>query len=214
MYLTSLAPIWDKLQIEYGDQEFNAIYGCGEINNPNLMLIFMNPTARNVSSSKSWQGIHAPWLGTKTVWKMLHDLNLINENNLIEQIDSMKVDEWDEEFSEELYQHIKDQSIYITNIAKCTLSDARAVQNSIYNEYLPSMYEEIRLTNPSKVVTFGNQVSSVLLGKSLSVSNYLSDEKERLEFQGLNYDIYPTYYPVGQGRRNMPKAKERILNII
>lgn len=214
MQLRSLTPIWDKLQIEYGDKEFNAIYGCGEIDHPKLMLVFMNPTARNVSSKKSWKGIRAPWLGTKAVWRMLYKLDLFKETSLIEQIESMKADEWDEEFSEMLYQHIKDQSIYITNIAKCTLSDARAVRNSVYKDYLSSMYAEIKSTNPSKVITFGNQVSSVLLGKNLSVSDYLTDEKEVLGYQSSSYSVYPTYYPVGQGRRNMQKAKDRILKII
>jgi hypothetical protein len=49
-----------------------------------------------------------------------------------------------------------------------------------------------------------------LLGKNISVSNYTKNEKEHIN----GYDIYPTYYPVGQGRRNMPLALERIKRIL
>jgi hypothetical protein len=49
-----------------------------------------------------------------------------------------------------------------------------------------------------------------MLGKNISVSNYTKDEKEIVN----GYHIYPTYYPVGQGRRNMPLALERIKRVL
>jgi DNA polymerase len=214
MYLKNLAKKWDKMQIEFGDKEFNSIYGYGEINSPDIMLIFMNPTARNIASHKEWNGIKAPWIGTKGVWKMLHELNLFTDNKLIKEILEKKGVDWDTELAKSVYEAVQVRSIYITNIAKCTLSDARAVKDSIYREYLPTTYQEISEVNPIHVISFGNQVSSILLNKKLSVSNYHDNLNEDLNIGNNAYKVYPTYYPVGQGRRNMPKAKARIKSIL
>jgi len=68
----------------------------------------------------------------------------------------------------------------------------------------------LRLLILKKIITFGNQVSSILLNRTISVSNYIDDQKEMLN----GYEIYPTYYPVGQGRRNMSLAVKRIKKIL
>jgi len=46
MQVTSLFEEFDKLQSIHGDKDLDSIYGCGEINNPSLCLVFMNPTAK------------------------------------------------------------------------------------------------------------------------------------------------------------------------
>jgi uracil-DNA glycosylase len=100
------------------------------------------------------------------------------------------------------------------NVAKCTQVDARPLPNSVFREYRPSFEKEIAIVNPQKIVTFGNQVSSIAVGKPISVSGYLNDELVTISIGDRLYDIYPCYYPVGQGRRNMPIAKRRIKNIL
>jgi uracil-DNA glycosylase len=214
MYLKHLASKWDKMQPKFGDPEYNSIYGYGEIETPNLMLIFMNPTARNIGSHKNWKGIRAPWIGTKGVWKMLHDLELFNNSRLLKKVDEIKGNVWTTDLAKRIYQEIQNSSIYITNIAKCTLSNARAVKNSIYRKYLPTLLDEIDSIKPKHVISFGNQVSSILLDKGLSVANYSNTHHETIEIDKHIYKIYPTYYPMGQGRRNMPQAKARIKRIL
>ncbi|MHC1716909.1 MAG: uracil-DNA glycosylase family protein [Candidatus Dojkabacteria bacterium] len=203
---------FDELQLKYGDPTLSPIYGAGNVNTPEIMFIFMNPTGRNVSSSPSWKGLRAPWLGTKQVWSIFNDLELL-DSLIYGNILSLKQNDWDVFFSEKLYKNLEESSVYITNLAKCTQVDARPLKNNIFKEYLPLMYEEIDYVKPKRIVTFGNQVSSILLNKAISVGNYLSDEKEDLKIQNT-YNIYPTYYPVGQGRRNMPLAIERIKRIL
>ena len=76
------------------------------------------------------------------------------------------------------------------------------------------MLREILLINPKKIITFGNQVSSILLGKPVKVGNY--DKKSSGELLRINdkkFFVYPTYYPVGQGIRNMNLAISRIEEI-
>lgn len=174
----------------------------------------MNPTARNISAHKAWQGLRAPWIGTKEVWKMIRSLNIISDPKILNNVIDLKPEHWDEELAKDLYSELAQNSIYITNIAKCTQIDARALPNSTFKAYLPSMLKEIFLISPRSIISFGNQVSSILLSKPLSVSNYKETEHEILIAKGKKFKVYPTYYPVGQGMRNMPKAVLRIRSII
>ncbi|MDD4381795.1 MAG: uracil-DNA glycosylase family protein [Candidatus Dojkabacteria bacterium] len=200
---------YDKLQLKYGDPTLSSIYGAGCINDPEIMFIFMNPTGRNISSTCSWRGLRAPWIGTKQVWDIYRDIGLL-QSDIYLKIKTLKSEEWDYEFANDVYTDIENHSVFITNLAKCTQIDARPLNNSVFKEYLDLMYKEIDIVNPKKIVTFGNQVSSILLDRSISVSDYVDDQKEILN----GYEIYPTYYPVGQGRRNMSLAVDRIRKIL
>lgn len=199
--------------MQFGDPTLNPIYGAGEIDSPRVCLIFMNPTARNVASVDSWRGLRAPWIGTKNIWRMLNELALFNNKELMHRINEMKPADWDEEFSEQLYREIAKESLYITNIAKCTQIDARHLPDSTFKHFLPSLYEELDTINPEVTFTFGNQVSSLVLGRHISVSNYQNSESELIQLPNNKLSIYPTYYPVGQGMRNMSRAISRI-NIV
>lgn len=200
---------YDSLQRKFGDSSLSSIYGAGCTENPDIMFIFMNPTGRNISSTKNWKGIRAPWVSTKQVWDIFFQLNLLDED-LFSEIRKLKPQEWTIDFTESLYRQFERRGIYITNLAKCTQIDARPLKDSVFKEYLDLMFREIEIVNPKKIVSFGNQVSSILLGKKISVSNYGGLEKEILN----GYELFPTYYPVGQGRRNMPLAVERIRGVM
>ena len=39
----------------------------------------MNPTGRNIASSKDWKGIKSPWIGTKNIWDLFYALDLLDE---------------------------------------------------------------------------------------------------------------------------------------
>ena len=76
------------------------------------------------------------------------------------------------------------------------------------------MFEEIASVNPQNIVSFGNQVSSVLLAKPVSVGDYTGTKNEPLKIGNKKFKVYPTHYPVGQGRRNMPLAMKRIRKVL
>lgn len=213
LQLKQLFPQFNQLQKEYGDSEYFPIYGAGKLESPKIMLIFMNPTGRNIASLQKWNGLRAPWIGTKQVWRLINKLSLIRDKQLSQIIDS-RVSEWTESFAKEIYETVSRNDCYITNFAKCTMSNAKPLPNSVFVQYKDLLLEEIQLVKPKIIVSFGNQVSSLLLSQTISVSNYLNDEFEQLEICGIFYKIYPTYYPVGQGRRNMPLAEKRLLRIL
>ena len=205
MQITKLHATYAKLQKIHGDAALDPVFGAGETDHPDLCLVFMNPTSKNVSSAKSWQGLKAAWLGTKNIWRMFYQLGFI-DLMLWNEINQKKPADWNYEFAERLYLRIKENSIYITNLSKATQIDARPLHDRVFKHYLDLCKEEISIVKPKKIITFGNQVSSVLLGKRIKVSDYRKKHAE-LEIEGKAFKVFPVYYPVGQGMRNMSKAQ-------
>jgi len=211
--VTHLHKAFDLLQKKYGDRNLKSVYGAGCINNPKYMFVFMNPTARNISSKADWDGLRAPWIGTKQVWRLFKELNFLNKDLFI-KIQSLKPNEWNIQLALEIYNDIKNNSIYVTNLAKCTQIDARPLKNSFFKPYIPLLFEEISFIKPKYIITFGNQVSSLILSKSIRVSEYFRGKNELININNFSYKLYPCYYPVGQGRRNMPKTLQRLSAIL
>lgn len=203
---------YDELQNIYGDKNLNAILNGGKFNNPKVCLVFMNPTARNIATEKSWNGLRSPWIGTKNVWTLFYKINMINDN-LYHEIRSKKGNEWDEKFASLVYESVTNNEFYITNLAKCSQSDARSLKDDVFRKYLSLFYEEIYEVNPSKIILFGNQVSSIVLDKKINVSNVRKQNFKKI-IKDKEFDFYPVYYPVGNGAINVQKAIEDINFII
>lgn len=212
LQVTSLHKEYDRLQQQYGEKDLNSIYGAGCITHPKVMFVFMNPTGRNVASSKDWKGIKAAWLGTKNIWKLFYKINVL-DSVMYEKICSMKGNDWDAAFAQTLYQSIADKKIYITNLGKCTQIDARPLPNKVFKEYLSLLEREIDFIKPNIIITFGNQVSSILLNQPISVSTCRKAYYTK-EINEKEYKIYPTFYPVGQGMRNIELAIQDIIELM
>ncbi len=84
----------------------------------------MNPTKKNIAASKNWQGLKAPWIGTKNIWNLFYRVGLLDED-IYNQIKSIKGSDWTENFADEVYNDIKKHEYFITNLGKCTQVDAR-----------------------------------------------------------------------------------------
>ena len=203
---------FDKLQEKFGSATCNSVYGGGKDNNPDLCLVFMNPTAKNIATSKDWEGIRCQWLGTKQVWKFLEAVDLFDKN-LNNKIQNMKPKDWSPEFCKKVYDEVTRQKVYITNLAKCTQDDARPLPDKVFKEYRDLLLEEIKMVNPKKIILFGNQVSSIVLNKKVSVSEYRKISED-LVIENKIFKFYPVYYPVGNGFFNAPKAIEDLKYII
>ena len=52
MKLEDLKQEYDKLQEKYGAKGLDSIYNGGCTENPEICFVFMNPTGRNIASSK------------------------------------------------------------------------------------------------------------------------------------------------------------------
>lgn len=203
---------YDALQKIYGDPSLHSIYNGGEENHPDVLFIFMNPTGRNVASLPGWHGIRAPWIGSKNIWKLFYQLGLLEEEIYLE-IQKKKPKEWTEEIAFIVYENVKKHHYFITNLGKCTQIDARPLPNYIYEQYLELLLEEIYLLNPKKIICFGNQISSILLKQPITVSTCRRKEFT-LKIKKKRYPCYPTYYPIGNGMRNIDKAIIDIQSIL
>lgn len=208
MQITSLHPEFDKLQRKHGSPKLDSVYGCGCISNPDVCFVFMNPTGKNVASNKAWTGLKAPWLGTKNTWKLFNSVGVLSDKTLTDILAKKSAD-WDYDFATAVYCEIKNNGVYVTNLGKCTKDDASHINDSVFKEYLELLEQEIATVNPKKIITFGNQVSSLFLGQPISVSQFRKTTVMK-NINGHDYTVYPVYYPVGQGMRNMPIAIEDI----
>lgn len=208
MKLEDLKEKYDKLQKKYGAKELDSIYNGGCTENPDICFVFMNPTGRNIASSKQWKGIKSPWIGTKNIWDLFYQLDLMDEE-IYNKIKKFKAYEWTEEFAEEVYDDVKKHRYFITNLGKCTQVDARELPDSVYKEYLDLLKKEIEIINPKVIILFGNQVSSIVLDQKISVSQ-CRKKIFKNEINKKEYSFYSVYYPVGNGRFNINKSIEDI----
>ena len=191
MKLEDLTKEYDKLQLRYGAKELDSIYNGGCENNPDICFVFMNPTGRNIASSKEWKGIKSPWIGTKNIWDLFQELNLLDDE-IYKKIKSIKGSEWTEEFAREVYENVKKHKYFITNLGKCTQVDARELPDSVYKEYLHLLKKEWNIINPKVIILFGNQVSSIVLEEKISVSQ-VRKKCFIKDINGIKYKFYSVY---------------------
>ena len=118
-----------------------------------------------------------------------------------------------EDFAKQVYDNVKKHKYFITNLGKCTQTDARLLPDSVYKKYLNLLEKEIEIINPKIIVLFGNQVSSIVLNKKISVSQ-CRKQKFIKEINGKEYSCYSVFYPVGNGRFNIGKSIEDINYIL
>lgn len=208
MELKDLNKYYDKLQKKYGAKELDSIYNGGCTNNPDICFVFMNPTGRNIASKKTWKGLKSPWIGTKNIWDLFDELNLIDKDIYL-KIKSIKGNEWTEEFANEVYDNVIKHKYFITNLGKCTQIDARELPDAVYKEYLELLNLEFNIVSPKVIILFGNQVSSIVLGEKISVSQ-VRKKCFIKEINDVKYKFYSVYYPIGNGRFNIDKSIEDI----
>lgn len=212
MKIADLKKDYDKLQLKYGAKDLDSIYNGGCENNPDICFVFMNPTGRNIASDKAWTGRKSPWLGTKNIWRLFHEVNLLSDDTF-NKIKERRPKDWDYEFCDYVYEEITDRKLFITNLGKCTQIDARPLPDEVLTKYLDLLFKEIDIIKPKVIISFGNQVSSIILNKKIAVSENRKKCHE-IEINKNLYKVYPVYYPVGNGIFNIDKSIEDIKWII
>ena len=106
MCLEELKKEYEKMQQVYGNQSLKSINFGGCDKNPDICFVFMNPTSKNIALNPSWNGIRAPWIGTKNIWDLFVVTNLF-DIDIYHVIKNKKASEWDEEFAEKVYNEVK-----------------------------------------------------------------------------------------------------------
>lgn len=93
MCLEELKKEYEKMQQVYGNQSLKSINFGGCDKNPDICFVFMNPTSKNIASNPSWNGIRAPWIGTKNIWDLFVVTNLF-DIDIYHVIKNKKASEW------------------------------------------------------------------------------------------------------------------------
>src|SRR2546423_1520275 len=91
MASVTLEQLWKEIDTlheeKFPKHELRPIHGAGAKSNPRTMFIFINPTAKNSSTSKDWSGPRYPFIGTKQVWRIFSRAGLFDAA-LMERIET------------------------------------------------------------------------------------------------------------------------------
>ena len=215
----NLDELWTQVnqitEENFPDNDLMPILGGGQEKNPKLMIVFINPTYRNISSSKNWNGPRFPFIGRKRPWIEFHKAGLF-EDELIEKIKTNT--DWSIDLTNQVLDFLKKKSLYFTNIVKNTGHNADLPKADQINLYLTSFKREIELVNPAYIVAFGLIPINSLLSEKIKLSDYYDSVKKKgnvipysLEINSKEYKLIPCYYPIGRG--NPGKAVE-ILKLV
>jgi predicted RNA-binding protein len=195
----------------YPDSPLKPIVGGGKTEEPELMMIFINPTKKNIASDPLWTGLRVPWIGLSPIWKVFHESDLISDSMLEEILLSKK--NWTPEFTERVYSAMGRSGIYITNIVKWSGEDATLPEKEKITRYLPILKKEIELVRPKHIVAFGTIPYNNLTGDKVTFKDIFGKSTathalplKEIEVNGHKTIIIPCYFPVGMGRFNRPQA--------
>lgn len=178
------------------------ILGGGQTVNPKVMFVFINPTARNISSDPAWEGPRFPFIGTKPVWRVFHQAGFFRD-------DLMEVVErgiWSVDFALQVQKFLEGQSLYLTNLVKWTGPDGSLPDRGKISLFLPLMIREVEIVAPKYIVTFGSLPFECLTGQKITLSDYYDQisKQEKLLPQVARIGaafakVIPCYFPVGRG---------------
>ena len=178
------------------------------------MFVFINPTARNISSDPKWEGPRYPFIGTRSVWRVFHRAGFLTDS-LISRIEANS--DWSVEFAGELEGFLRERGIYLTNLVKWTGPDGSLPDRDKIGLFLPLMVREIEIVSPKYVVTFGSLPFKYLTGKMVKLGDYYDQlvrhglRPEEEQIGSVKTRVISCYFPVGRGN---PKRAVEILKLV
>jgi uracil-DNA glycosylase len=215
--MNQLAALWkdvDDLNKRHFPSTLMPIVGGGKTRKPKIMFIFINPTARNISSDPAWNGPRFPFVGTKQVWRIFHRAGMFDDE-LMEKINKSP---WTVEFTNRVLKYLQTSSIYLTNIVKWTGQDAALPDSKKVDLFLPLLKKEIAIVRPDCIVTFGLIPFEKLAGKKIRLSEYYAKVMRTRKLQpyeiaigSFKTKVIPCYFPVGRGN---PRRATELLKMV
>ncbi|HLD57077.1 MAG TPA: uracil-DNA glycosylase family protein, partial [archaeon] len=213
----TLEDVWKEIDncsfCKSESNQLQHILGAGETKNPDLMIVFINPTSRNISSHRDWKGLRFPFIGRRRPWDIFEKVGWIDKD-LLGEINQNK-NAWSYGFAEKVLDYLKTRKLYITNIVKCTGQDAALPTVSKIKSQSHLFEKEVGLVNPKVIVAFGLLPTKALLKRDVKISDLYKEtvRSRKPQFSeakvgGKKYKVFPCYYPIGRG--NPKKALEMI----
>lgn len=219
--IDSLNKLWDYInkitKENFPSNDLMPILGSGQQNKPKFMIVFINPTQRNISSDPKWVGRRFPFIGRKRPWIEFDKAGLIKSKEIIDYILNNESN-WSIEFTNKMENYLSNNNLYLTNIVKNTSKDATLPNAKLINLYLPSFLKEIELINPGYILTFGLIPFNALVKEKIKLTQYYKEVVRggkirffEIKINNKRYKIIPCLYPIGRGN---PKKAIELLKII
>jgi len=181
----------------YPDHPLQPIFGAGCLSNP-IVLVFMNPTYRNIAAQPNYKGMRAPWIGINYAWKLFSKLKIISTP--VETIPHPYA--WTDSLAKDLYQQVAQSGFYITNYSKLTQSHSDAPTDGSYEFSAHWLQKELKLLQPKAVIALGTEIYKRITGGSIKLSEAITLLPQ---FFKQTSPVIPCYYPLGRGQRHLPQ---------
>lgn len=189
------------------------ILGVGDTQSPKFMLLLINPTYRNISSQSAYKGWRFPFIGVKSLWDVFLKSSLIAK----ETHDFIDQGKWGRETQRKILQDIKERKIYLTNLSKCTRSDASYPNRETVDYHLRILKEELKILKPQIIISLGLFPFEKLIGQKIKLLRYYKDVVagniktfSLVKHSNLKSKVVPCYFPTGRGN---PKRAAKMLQI-
>jgi hypothetical protein len=197
----------------YPDSKLKPISGGGLLVRPDTMLVFINPTKRNIASNPEWTGSRVPWVGITPIWNVLTKVGLIEKDLNIEIQEKKKL--WTPYFTDHVYSKLAEYGLYLTNIVKWAGEDATLPEMAKIKRYLPILHKEIEIIKPRKIICFGTIPYQAITKDKIKLKTVYDSYKlstkafyKSVYVNKFETKVFPCYFPVGLGQFNQPKAIE------
>jgi hypothetical protein len=195
-------------------QGLHHIPGGGKDDRPDLLLVFINPTFRNMTAAQDWPGPRFPFASKPRLWGILAEAGLVDAA-LPSRIAALGPTS---AMVELLIAETRRAGLYITNAVKCVDSGSKVPTSERVRAAWPFLEQEIALVQPRRIVTFGLIPFHALTERKLRLADHLWDaEHGRISFYpsrpiaGASYPVFPCYFPTGRGN---PVAATRLLRAL
>jgi hypothetical protein len=192
-------------------RQYRHVPGGGWTTQPTLMLVFINPTVRNITAHAAWDGVRFPFAGKPKLWGILATAGLVGAD-LPERIAALG---HTPEMVELLVDETRHHRLYLTNAVKCVDNGSNLPGSERIHAAWAFLQAEIALVQPRYIVAFGLIPFRVLTGSTVRLSDHLWDAQHgRCTFfsshpiAGRTYPVFPCYFPTGRGN---PVAATKML---
>jgi len=202
--LNRLREIIDATKERYFPQDdLHPVPGGGKAPCPKIMGIFINPTARNISSYDTWSGPRYPFVGIKSLWRVFHKAGILDPVTM-GTIESSQ--HWATDTATAVLNALDKAGVYLTNIVKRSYRGPQLPDKGMVKMFLPILLKEIEIVQPLCIVTFGGFPFFYLTGNRLKLDEYYRSINEKDPLGGFSLPIcsrscrvVPCYFPVGRG---------------
>ena len=171
------------------------ILGGGAIDNPDYFFVLINPTYRNITSDPNHRGLRIPFMGVSNFWRVLVESGFLPKKIY----STTEKGIWDQNDILTVANALKEAGLYLTNLVKCCSKDAAPPSVAAIKSHTQILKEEIWITDPKLIITFGLLPFQALVGRSIKLSAHLKSARvgninvfKTIPIGRVTYKVFPT----------------------